>query len=306
MPGEFEYIAWLRSRTPADPRVLVGPGDDTAVLRPPPQPVLVTVDMLMDGTDFHVAEVGPRAAGRKAMAANLSDIAAMAGIPVAAVVSVALPKGAGRGFAEQLDAGVRELAGAFGVAIIGGDTNSWDSPLAISVTLLGEATIRGPVLRSGARPGDWILATGPFGGSILGHHMSFTPRVREALELREAADLHAMIDVSDGLAADVNHIVEESGCGAVLHASSIPLSSAAIERSRTTGKAPLEHAIADGEDFELVFTVAPGDGERLLREQPVRGVVLAKIGECIDAGLWLDGSGGRRRLEPAGWVHDLT
>ena len=92
MPGEFDYIAWLRSRTPADPRVLIGPGDDCAVARPSARPMLVTTDMLMDGTDFVVAEVGPRRAGRKAMAANLSDIAAMAGAPVAAVVSVALPR----------------------------------------------------------------------------------------------------------------------------------------------------------------------------------------------------------------------
>src|SRR5215471_17242526 len=101
MPGEFEYIAWLRSRTPADPRVLIGPGDDCAVLAPAARPLLVTTDMLMDGTDFIVSEVGPRRAGRKAMAANLSDIAAMAGAPVAAVMSVVLPRSDGRALAEE-------------------------------------------------------------------------------------------------------------------------------------------------------------------------------------------------------------
>ena len=306
MPGEFEYISWLRSRTPADRRVTVGPGDDTAVLRPSTRPVLVTVDMLMDGTDFHISAVGPRAAGRKAMAVNLSDIAAMAGIPTAAVVSVALPRQAGRPFAEEIYAGLREMADEFGVALVGGDTNSWDSPLAISVTLLGEATDRGPVLRTGAKPGDWILTTGPFGGSILGHHLRFTPRVRESLALHEAADLHALIDVSDGLAADLHHIIEESRCGAVLFAESIPLTDAARERSRATGSSPLEHALGDGEDFELVFAVSPTDGERLLRDQPVRGVALAKIGECIDAGFWLEEGDRRRRLGPAGWVHELS
>jgi thiamine-monophosphate kinase len=305
MSGEFEYISWLRSRTPADPRVLVGPGDDTAVLRPSSRPVLVTVDMLMDGTDFHIAKVGPKAAGRKAMAVNLSDIAAMAGIPTAAVVSVALPKGAGRLFGEELYAGLRGIADEFGVAVVGGDTNSWDAPLAISVTLFGEATDRGPVLRSGARPGDWLLATGPFGGSLLGHHLTFAPRVREALALHEAADLHAMIDVSDGLAADVHHLIEESRCGAVLFADSIPLANAAIARSRTTGKPPLDHALGDGEDFELILAVSPADGDRLLREQPVPGILLSKLGECIDSGLWLDEAGQRRRLEPKGWVHEF-
>jgi thiamine-monophosphate kinase len=304
MPGEFEYISWLRSRTPADPRVLVGPGDDAAVLRPSSRPVLVTVDMLMDGTDFHIADVGPKAAGRKAMAVNLSDIAAMAGIPTAAVVSVALPKGTGRPFAEELYAGLRGIADEFGVAVVGGDTNSGDAPLAISVTRFGEATHRGPVLRSGARPGDWLLATGPFGGSLLGHHLTFAPRVREALALHEAADLHAMIDVSDGLAADVHHLIEESRCGAILFADSIPLTDAATARSRTTGKPPLDHALGDGEDFELILAVSPADGDRLLREQPVPGILLSKLGECIDSGLWLDEAGRRRRLEPRGWVQE--
>jgi thiamine-monophosphate kinase len=299
----------------------------------------------MDGTDFHVAEVGPRAAGRKAMAANLSDIAAMAGVPTAAVVSVALPQnltppppsqsgkgessgpnapapfpmreggesgtpprlgeGPGERFAEQLYLGLRELADEFGVAVVGGDTNSWGDKLAISVTLLGEVTQRGPVLRSGAKPGDWVFVTGPLGGSILGHHLTFTPRVREALKLHEAVALHAMIDVSDGLAADLNHILEESRCGAVLVAEAVPVSAAARELSRTSGKTPLQHALGDGEDFELVFTVSPADGERALREQPVPGVTLVKVGECVEAGLWLEEGGARRPLAPTGWVHDL-
>src|SRR5262249_57095591 len=131
----------------------------------------------------------------------------------------------------------------------------------------GEATGSGPVPRGGARPGDWLLVTGPLGGSILGKHLDFTPRVRAAIQLHAAAELHAMIDVSDGLAADVNHICEESRCGAVLRAEAIPVADAA--RAPTDGRSPLEHALGDGEDFELVFAVAPADGERLVREQPV-------------------------------------
>jgi thiamine-monophosphate kinase len=305
MPGEFDYISWLRAQTPADPRVLVGPGDDAAVLTRPAGPVLVTVDMLMDGTDFHLAEVGPRRAGRKAMAVNLSDVAAMAGTPTAAVVSVALPKSMDRESANELYFGLREVADNFGVPVVGGDTNGWNAPLVISVTVLGEATARGPVLRSGAKPGDWVFVTGPLGGSILGHHLDFTPRVREALALHAAADLHAMCDVSDGLAADLNHILEESRCGAVLVAESVPVSTAAAELSRTSGRTPLEHALGDGEDFELVFTVSPADGERLLRDQPVPGIVLAKIGECVESGLWIEEGGRRRPLAPTGWVHEL-
>ncbi len=259
--------------------------------------------MLMDGTDFVVGEVGPRRAGRKAMAANLSDIAAMAGVPVAAVVSVALPSAGGRPLAEQLYLGLRDVADAFGVALVGGDTNSWTGPLVISVTALGEATERGAVPRAGAKPGDWIFVTDPLGGSILGHHLDFTPRVREALALHAAVGLHAMCDISDGLAADLNHILEESRCGAVLFAAAIPIAEAARELSRTSGKTPLQHALGDGEDFELVFTVSPADGEKLLREPPVPG--LAKIGECVESGLWLETDGKREPLTPTGWVHDL-
>jgi len=305
MPGEFAFIDWLRARTSASARVLVGPGDDTAVIAPGSRSQLVTVDMLMDGTDFHLAEVGPRAAGRKAMAVNLSDIAAMAGIPTAAVASVALPSGHGRRLAEQLYLGLRDVADAFGVAIVGGDTNSWNHPLAISVTVLGEATERGPVLRRGAKPGDWLFVTGPLGGSIRGKHLTVTPRVHEALRLHEAAELHAMIDISDGLAADLAHILEESRCGAVLDAKAIPISADAAELSLTSGKTPLQHALGDGEDFELLFAVSSADGERVLRDQPVPGITLSKVGECIDFGLWLETDGVRTKLDPVGWVHPL-
>src|SRR6476646_9390250 len=139
MPGEFDYIAWLRSQTPSDRRVLVGPGDDAAVLARPAGPVLVTVDMLMDGTDFRLSEVGPRRAGRKAMAVNLSDVAAMAGVPTAAVVSVALPRSLRREVANERYFGLREVADEFRVPVAGGDTNGWAGALVISVTVLGEA-----------------------------------------------------------------------------------------------------------------------------------------------------------------------
>jgi thiamine-monophosphate kinase len=306
MPGEFDFISWLRSRTPGGPRVLVGPGDDTAVLAPGSRQQLVTVDMLMDGTDFILKECGARAAGRKAMAVNLSDIAAMAGGPTAAVVSVALPRSGGRSLGEELYHGLREMADAFGVPIVGGDTNTWDHPLVISVTVLGEATERGPVLRSGAKPGDWLLVTGPLGGSIRGKHLNFTPRVREALAFHEHAELHALIDISDGLAADLNHILEESRCGAVLDTAAIPISPDAIELSRTSGKSPLQHAFGDGEDFELIAAVAPADGERLLKHQPIPGLTLVKIGECIESGLWLAEAGRRTPLAPSGWVHEMV
>ena len=207
--------------------------------------------------------------------------------------------------AEELYQGLREVADAFDTAIVGGDTNSWDGPLVINVTLLGEATVRGVVRRNGARPGDWLMVTGPLGGSILGKHLDFTPRVRKALQLHEAAPLHAMIDVSDGLAADVNHICEESGCGAVLFADAIPITEAA--RSMNDGRSPLEHALGDGEDFELVFAVAPVDGRKVIETQPVASVTLSWIGEIVaEKGLWLSESGVRGVLAPSGYVHAMN
>jgi thiamine-monophosphate kinase len=300
--SEFDYIAWLRRQTSAAGKVRIGPGDDAAVLDwAAGKPLLVTTDVLMDGTDFVLSEVGARRAGRKAMAANLSDIAAMAGRPVAAVVGVVLPKSEGSAIAEELYRGLREVADEFDTALVGGDTNSWDGELVVSVTVLGEATGRGPVARAGAKPGDWLMVTGPLGGSILGHHLDFTPRVREALALHELVELHAMIDISDGLAADVNHLCEESRCGAVLVAESIPISDAA--RHMNDGRPPPEHALGDGEDFELAFAVSPADGARLLSAPPFAG--LARVGEFVDAGLWLEESGTRRALAPHGWAHEF-
>ena len=306
MSGEFAYIDWLRRRTPSAANVIVGPGDDCAVLKPPMRPLLVTTDMLLDGSCFILSDAGPRRVGRKAMSVNLSDIAAMAGVPIAAVVSVGLPRDGGRELAEELYLGMREVADVFQVPLVGGDTNSWEGPLSISVTMLGEATSRGPVLRSDARVGDWIMVTGPLGGSILGHHLDFVPRVREALRLHEAADLHAMIDLSDGLAKDLHHICEESRCGAVIFADAVPISTAARELAARDGKSPLEHALSDGEDFELVFTVLPSDGEKLLRDRALTDLTLFRIGEVTADGYWLERNGLREVLLPKGFEHELA
>jgi thiamine-monophosphate kinase len=300
--NEFAYLEWIRERTPSTPEVLIGPGDDAAAIRwPSGAQCLVSTDMLLEGSCFRLAEAGPRAVGRKAMAVNLSDIAAMAGQPRAAVASVALPRRSGLELARELYLGLRDMADAFETALVGGDTNSWDGPLAISVTILGAATERGPVRRSGARPGDWILVTGEFGGSILGKHLNFVPRIHEALRLHELADLHAMIDISDGLAADLNHICEQSRCGAVLHAEAIPITEAA--QKMNDGTTPLDHALGDGEDFELILAVSENDGRRLIETQPIPKIRLSHVGEFVSAGLWLDNKGDREPLEPRGYVH---
>ena len=302
--SEFAYIDWIRSRTASHPAVPLGIGDDAAWLRlAPPGECLVTVDMLMEGVDFLLPEADPQFVGRKALAVSLSDIAAMAGRPLAAFVSIALPQKGGRRLAEGVHAGIETLAGEFNVAIAGGDTNSWNGPLVLNVTLLGQPTGRGPVRRSGAKVGDWIMVTGDFGGSISGKHLSFQPRVAEAITLHQTVFLHAMIDVSDGLAADLYHILDESQKGAVVRAADVPVSEAA---RLLADKPPLERAFGDGEDFELLFTVSEEDGRRLLANPPFEAR-LAQIGAITadrDCRVVMP-DGISSPLERLGWVHRI-
>ena len=303
---EFDFLASLRRLIPSHPRLALGIGDDAALVRfPDPSGCLVTVDMLMEGVDFTIPPATPRQVGWKSLAVNLSDIAAMAGRPVACVASIALPRHGGFDLGRELMQGIGECADRFDVALAGGDTNTWDYPLVISITVLGEPTSRGAVQRSGARPGDWIMATGSFGGSIAGKHLDFTPRVAEALALHQSADLHAMIDVSDGLAADLWHILEESRVGAVIDERAIPISAAAA--GATDNRTPLEHALSDGEDFELLFTVCPDDGRKLLERTPMT-TPITRIGE-ITAGsdCYLQSANGELNLlPPLGWKHAFT
>lgn len=304
---ECEFILWLRERLSPHVRLLLGPGDDAALLRLAERAdCVVTTDMLMDGVDFTLATCDAARAGRKSLAVNLSDLAAMAARPVGMVVSLALPHSGGRKLAEELYSGILPLAEEFETALAGGDTNSWPGPLVISITAIGETTSRGALRRSGAQPGDAIIVTGSFGGSILGKHFDFTPRVREALLLNERYELHAGIDVSDGLSLDLFRLAEESRCGAVLELESIPIAPAAIELAQRDPKSgtPLDHALSDGEDFELILAVPPEEARRLLADRPL-GVPLTQIGEFVaEQGLWKDGSSGTREpLVPRGYEH---
>lgn len=286
--GEFDLIAWIRARSFASGRTTLGIGDDCASLRfPANAEIVVTTDMLMDGRHFRLGEATAEQVGYKALAVNLSDIAAMACIPVAALLAVALPSAEAVEIARGLHSGMRSLADRFGVSLIGGDTNAWDGPLVVSVTLLGEATEGPPIRRSGAKPGDAILVTGPLGGSLLGRHLHPEPRINEALALRRLVELHAMIDVSDGLASDLGHVlVESGGLGALLDARSIPVHTDAILLSGQDERPPLDHALTDGEDFELCVVVSMQEATRLLADPPCTlfrvGRVTAKPGLNIE------------------------
>ncbi len=301
-------IAHLRRRLPPHPRLKLGPGDDAAVLDlADSAECVLTVDMLTDGVDFELDKVDPRRVGRKALAVNLSDLAAMAAQPLAGVVALVLPRQGGMELAVELYEGMLPLAEEFDLAIAGGDTNSWEGRLAISVSLIGRVTGRGPLRRSGARCGDRIVVTGSFGGSILGHHLDFQPRVREALALAAEYELHAGIDTSDGLSIDLARVCRESGRGAVIRAEAVPVSAAAARLARHLGdgSAPLDHALADGEDFELILAVPPGEARRMTSRQPL-AVPLVEIGRFVaEEGLWLERGGRRERLVPQGYVHQF-
>ena len=253
MSGEFDFIHWLRAQQKPSDFVPIPAGDDLAVLNWPAADLLVVgVDQVLDGVHFDSRVHSPRAIGRKVMNRNLSDCAAMACVPAAAVATVALPKGTSLDYAKELYLGLRDAADPYDCAIVGGDTASWPHPLAVTVTILGRSSGFPPVTRAGARPGDSIYVSGPLGGSILGRHMTFQPRVALGLSLGPRAS--AMIDVSDGLSRDLGHICAQSNVGALLDADAIPIHDDALTLFRQDRIPPLDHALHDGEDHELLVT----------------------------------------------------
>jgi thiamine-monophosphate kinase len=307
--GEFTLIDWIRQREgpQVSPWTKLGIGDDCAILDVKRAgDLLVTTDMLMDGRHFRLAQDGARAVGYKALGVNLSDIAAMAGVPRACVVAVALPRTDATDVAQEIHAGMHELAVRFGVDLVGGDTNAWDGPLVISVTLLGEATSRGAIRRAGARPGDAILVSGPLGGSLFaGRHLCPEPRIAEALAVHETVPIRALIDISDGLSSDLGHILTESGgLGAILDLAAIPIHPDAYEMSKGDGTPALDHALNDGEDFELCLVVAEADAARLLAAPPAPAQ-LFRVGTVTEVpGLLLRGADGTERaIVPMGFDH---
>jgi thiamine-monophosphate kinase len=307
---ESDFVAWLLARLPADRRFEVAPGDDAAVLRPPAgRRTVVTVDMLMDGVDFVLGpDCSPRQVGHKALAVSLSDLAAMAARPEAAVVAVSLPRSGGQAIAEGLHEGIVALAATHGVALAGGDTNSWDGPLVVSVTAIGSALPGRAWRRRGARPGDVVVVTGPCGGSLLGRHLDVHPRCREAAAIDERFVVHGAIDISDGLSLDLSRLMAASGTGCLLSLAAIPIHADAIRMSRqlADGRSPLDHALTDGEDFELLLAMPPADARALVADPPaeLRPAIIGEVGDT--PGLTaLAADGTRRPLEPKGFLHDF-
>jgi thiamine-monophosphate kinase len=251
--GERQLVRRLGGLCPGTPELPFG--DDLAALA---GDLLWSCDMLMDGVDFDSRSHPWRLIGRKAMAVNLSDCAAMGARPAGALCAVALADALSAEAAYELMAGVAECGAEFGCPLRGGDTNSWPQPTVISVTIAAHA---GPGLlrRDQARPGDTVWLSGPVGGSLLGRHLTFSPRVDLGLRIAAELPAGAAIDVSDGLAIDLARVCEASGVGASIDAVALEplIHPDAHIRSRTTGRTPREHALGDGEDFELLVTLRP-------------------------------------------------
>ncbi len=292
--GEHEAIRRLCAKLGAHPDLIVGAGDDCAVCRLPGtgSDQVFTTDPIVENSHFQGLEK-PERIGNKAVGRVLSDIAAMGAQPQWILVNVVSPPELEFQCLEKIYAGMSALCSRFGATIIGGDLGQGTS-LELHVFGTGLLPAGSALLRSGARPGDRILVTGPLGGSRSGKHLDFVPRVEEGLFLRETGLVHAMMDLSDGLATDLRHMLRQSGVGAILDGAAIP----AVES--------LGQALYDGEDFELLLTASPVNADALQARWRERfGTALPTIGMITDREnvLELEEDGSFRVLEGKAFEH---
>lgn len=302
LKGEFYLIERLKRLIPRSLQGPFGIGDDAAVLpRGGGKSLLLTTDVIVEGVDFRIGPKGgapPEAIGHKALAVNLSDIAAMGGKPSAFVSAWGIPKRISQDWIERTAKGMVRLARQFHVKWVGGDI-SRAGRLFISIALMGEGKTRKIIQRNGAKRGDFIYVTGTLGGSIHGKHLTFMPRIRESRYLAEEFHPTAMIDISDGFIQDLEHLLSSSGKGARVDLDRIPLSRVVLKGREKSRRAALQSALTDGEDFELLFTLPKREGSRLERAWRRRfpKLPLMRVGG-IDSGKgiqWFD-QGKRVRL----------
>jgi len=304
--AERELIDYIRELVgaPGSDWLRVGVGDDAAAVElPGGAQAVLTTDMVVEGVHFEPGTPFQQV-GRKAVARSLSDVAAMACRPLCVVAAVCFGPGTGTGACKELVKGLHDAGREFSAPLVGGDVSSGPGPLCVSVTALGTEGPLGVLTRGGARPGDAVCVTGSLGGSLRGRHLWFRPRVSEALALAEGVELHAMIDLSDGLSTDALHVAEASGVGIALREADIPVSDDALALSAETGRRPVDHALNDGEDYELLFCLPPGQARRVAAEGAA-GTPVSIIGEVVEGSeSWLIGPGGARQpLRPCGWEH---
>lgn len=299
--GEFDLLRHVYTRNDALPAAaFIPPGDDMGALRLGGKSILAAVDQLIDGRHVVLERVGLAAAGRKAIARSVSDIAAMAAYPRAALVAVCLPEESSDADARTLFDGMAEAGRAFGTPLIGGDIARGPGPLSCSVTVLAEPGPAGIITRRGAQAGDGVYVTGELGGSLrpdgTGHHLSFTPRVDAALELALTLGdrLHAMIDLSDGLGRDAGHLADGAGACITIEATAVP----------RRGDVDLEAAIGDGEDYELLFTAA-GEVPETVSDGCGGIIPVTRIGTVAagPTGVRLHVAGDLRDVSEAGFSH---
>jgi len=309
--GEFSLIdrlAGIVARGRAD--VAVGIGDDAAALDlGGGDLVLLTVDSQVEGAHFLRDRIPPRLLGRRLLAVNLSDIAAMGGTPTHAVVSLVLPADLELRWIEEVYAGLGEEAGRFGVAVVGGNVARSPGPIVLDLALVGTVRRERVLTRAGARPGDAILVTGSLGAAAAGLHLSAhpelefrerdqllarhlvpTPRLREGGLVAASGLATAMIDVSDGLAGDLGHVCDRSGVGARVYAERLPVAPGVERVAELSGSSVLDLALSGGEDFELLVTCPPGSAEELAALVSAgTGTPVTVVGELLpaSAGRWL-------------------
>lgn len=313
---ENDLLASLRDLFASrDPSVLVGCGpDDCAHVEADGRRLSLSIDAFAEGSHF-ASDALPAEVARKALGASLSDLAGSACRARWALATLSLKRGAAEGWAGAFARELAVMAREHSVSIVGGDTVASPFSTTVTVAVAGEPLPGGPLLRGGAAAGDVLAVSGALGGSILGRHLRPEPRLREiellmrhCLRRGEGFMPHAAMDVSDGLALDLSRLCRESGVGAIVDADAIPVSDAARELSRRSGRLPLEHALGDGEDFELLLAMperAWALYEEYARDLPSSLAPFVRIGRVTAGGgvCLRESGGGMVPLEPRGYEH---
>ncbi|MBI5197339.1 MAG: thiamine-phosphate kinase [Nitrospirae bacterium] len=329
--GEFGLIRKIRNAFPSkDPSVLLGIGDDTAVLRPASgKLLLLTVDTLREGVHFHSSYADPFSIGWKVVAVSLSDVAAMGGRPRFLLMSLSIPKTVSESYLDRLFLGMRSLLKRYSISLIGGNISRSVKGLSMDTTLIGEAVPGRLLTRSGASVGDLVYVTGTMGDSAAGlellkrkrrlgdtrtarlmqRHLRPEPRIEEGkiLAIRRLAT--SAIDISDGLLQDLSHLCGQSRVGSRIDVRSLPLSPALRRSAPLLRKKTFDYALSGGEDYELLFTVKPQNREKVESLRKSMGMRWTRIGEIVRRaeGVTLsDPSGQVQKVNLEGYDHFRT